>query len=173
MRWRVTYDEVYNKKGSKKNKSKLNSLILYGNLSFVIRTLLDNAYSTIQSHYMWRKQISINKTNTSTMKNLPWLSADVQARIEPSQISLIKAGLEGLQATNIIKFNILRHPSQSTSETYKIYMYTLNDGQPEELFALLRNWKIRLTEPARLFLQARLVIHVRCSVEKVLDNLKN
>ena len=32
----------------------------------------------------------------------------------------------------------------ATSETYNISMYTLEDGQPKELLALLKNFKITI-----------------------------
>ena len=76
------------------------------------------------------------------MHNGPWLSADVQARIETPLITLIEADLEEQKATNIIKVEIWRNLSQATLETYKFNMYNFDDGQPEECLALLRNWKI-------------------------------
>ena len=66
------------------------------------------------------------------MKNGPWLSADVQARIEPPYIPTIKVELEELHATHIINVNIQINPSQATLETYKMNMSTFNNGQPEE-----------------------------------------
>ena len=65
------------------------------------------------------------------MNNEPWLSADVQACIEPPLIPLTKVKLEELHATNIIKVKIQRNPSQATLETYKMNMSTFNKGQPE------------------------------------------
>ena len=63
-----------------------------------LETRLADAYSTLQSHYVWCKHILINNTNktkTLTMKTSgPWLSADIQAWIEPPQIPLIKAELD-------------------------------------------------------------------------------
>ena len=76
------------------------------------------------------------------MHNGPWLSADVKARIETPLTTLVEADLEEQKATNIIKVDIWRNPSQATLETYKVNMYTFNDVQPEECLALLRNWKI-------------------------------
>ena len=73
------------------------------------------------------------------MKNDPWISTDVQARIEPPPTSLIKVGLEELHATHIIKVKMRKNPSQDISETYNMNMYTFNDKQPEVFIALLRN----------------------------------
>ena len=71
-----------------------------------------------------------------------WLNAEIQAQIEPPPISLIRAKLQEQKATNIIKDEIFRNTSQATSETNKVNRYTFNNGQPEELLALLKNWKI-------------------------------
>ena len=40
---------------------------------------------------------------TSAMKNVLWLSADVQARIETTPTPLVKVDLEELHATQITK----------------------------------------------------------------------
>ena len=56
------------------------------------------------------------------MNNVPWISADVQARIEPPSISLIRVELEELHATHIIKADIWRNHSQATPEKYKMNM---------------------------------------------------
>ena len=94
MGLRVEYEEGSNKKGTKNNISKLNSLILYSNFSFLIRTRLANAYGTFQSHYVWRKHLRLNNTKTSTMNNGSWLSTDVQSRIDPPLVPLIKVELD-------------------------------------------------------------------------------
>ena len=51
---------------------------------------------------------------------------------------------EELYATHIIKIKIWKNPSQAASETYKINISTFDDGQPEELIALLRNFRIAI-----------------------------
>ena len=101
-------------------------------------------YITFQSHYVWRKQLHINKTKTSTTKNGPWVSADVQACIEPPPTPIIKMELEELKPTHITKGDIWRNPSQSTSETCKMSMSNFDDSQPEELITLLRNFRITI-----------------------------
>ena len=78
------------------------------------------------------------------MKNGPWISAYVQACIETHKTPLIKAELEELHATHIIKVNIRRNPSQATSETYNMNISTFDDGQPEEFLVLLRKFKIAI-----------------------------
>ena len=45
---------------------------------------------------------------------------------------------------HIIKVKVWRNPSQAALETYKINISTFNDGQPEELLALLRNCNIAI-----------------------------
>ena len=78
------------------------------------------------------------------MKNGLWLSADVKAHIEPTPIPLTKVELEELHSNQIIRVKMRRNPSQDTSETYNMNMFTFNDGQPEELLALLRKSKIAI-----------------------------
>ena len=73
------------------------------------------------------------------MNKGPWLSSYVLYRIDPLPINLIEAELEEHKATNIIKVDIRRNPLQSTLETCKVNMSTFDDGQTEELLALLRN----------------------------------
>ena len=86
-------------------------------------------YGTFQSTYVWRKNICFNKTKTSTIKNVPWISADVQAHIDPPPTPPIKVDLDKLRTTNALRVDIWRNPSQATSETYKINMSTFDDGQ--------------------------------------------
>ena len=63
--------------------------------------------------------------------NPNWLSADVQARIEPPSFPLIKAELEEEKLSDIIKIKIHREPASSTSETYKLKISTFEKGKPE------------------------------------------
>ena len=78
------------------------------------------------------------------MKNVQCLSTDVQVCIEPPPIHFIKAEMEEINATHIIKVEFWRKPSQATLETYKINISTFDNGQPEEFLALLRNFKIEI-----------------------------
>ena len=84
---------------------------------------------------MWREHLQLNKTNktkTFTMNAIgPWLSADIQAQIEPPLIPLIKAELEEHKSSNTTKVDIRIKFSQIVSETYKVNMCTFNNGQPE------------------------------------------
>ena len=76
------------------------------------------------------------------MKNVGWLSDDMQANIDHPPIPLIKFELDGDRTTHIIKVKMRRNPSSVASETYKVNMNTLDDGQPEEFLSLLRNFNI-------------------------------
>ena len=64
------------------------------------------------------------------MKNLGWLSADMQARIDPPPIPLLKVEVGGDRTTHIIKVNMWRNSSSAASETYNVNMNTFDDGQP-------------------------------------------
>ena len=100
-------------------------------------------FGTLQSLHVMQESPS-KQNNTSAMKNGPWISADVQACIEPPTIPLIKKEWEELHATDIIKVKIRRNPSQAKSETYNMNTYTFDNVQPEELLTLLRNFKIAI-----------------------------
>ena len=74
------------------------------------------------------------------MKNVGWISADMQARIEPLPIPLIKLEVDDYCTTHIIKVKMRRNPSSAASEKYNVNMNTFNDGQPEEFLSLLINF---------------------------------
>ena len=63
------------------------------------------------------------------MKNGPWISAGVQAWMDPPLIPLMKVELEEHCATHIIKFKIQINPSQAMSETNNKKISTLDKGQ--------------------------------------------
>ena len=102
----------------------------YTSTSVLITSHIANTYGNLKIHYVWCKNIHINKTKTSIMKNAPCLSADLQACTETPPIYLNKVELYELHATHIINVEIWRNPSEATSETYKINMSTFDDGQP-------------------------------------------
>ena len=74
------------------------------------------------------------------MKNVGWLSSDMQACIDPPPILLIKLGVDYDRTTHIIKIRI--NPSSVASETYNVNMNTFDYCQPEEFLSLLRNYNI-------------------------------
>ena len=69
-----------------------------------------------------------------------WLSADIQAGVEPPPIPLIKLELDDERTIYIIKVKMRRNISLAASKTYNINMNTLDDGQPEEFLSLLKNF---------------------------------
>ena len=122
---------------------------------------------------MWRKQLHLKKTKTSTTKNGPWVSADVQAHIETPPRPLTNVDLEEHHRAHIIKVKIQINPSQCTSETYKINMSTFNYVQSEEFLALMRNWKIAIDGTIMTLPSVR-NNYLRTMLRgKVLENLKN
>ena len=64
------------------------------------------------------------------MKNVGWLSSDMQAHIDPPPIPLSKVEVDDDCTTHIIKVNMQRNPSSVASETHNANMNTFNDGQP-------------------------------------------
>ena len=65
------------------------------------------------------------------MNNVGCISADMQSRIKPLSIPLIKVEVYDYCTTHIIKVKILRNSSSAASETYNVNMNTFYDGQPE------------------------------------------
>ena len=65
------------------------------------------------------------------MNNVRWFSSDMQARIEPPPIPLIKLEVDDDRTAHIIKFNMRRNPSSAASEIYNVNMNMFDDGQPE------------------------------------------
>ena len=77
------------------------------------------------------------------MKNVGiWISADMQARIEPPPIPLINFDVDDDCTTHTIKVKMRINPSSAASKTYNVNMNTFDYGQPEEFLSLLRNFKI-------------------------------
>lgn len=75
--------------------------------------------------------------------NGQWLSADVQAYIEPPESPLIKVEPEEIRKKHY-QVRILEKPLTTASETCKINKSTFDYGQPEELLVLLRNFQIEI-----------------------------
>ena len=81
------------------------------------------------------------------MKNYPvWLSAEVQACIEPPTILLIKKEPPEANKYAIIKINMHQNPLDAASETYTLKIVTFEHGQPEEFLKLMKNFKKAVNE---------------------------
>ena len=65
------------------------------------------------------------------MKNAGWLSADMQAHIEPPPIPIIKLEVNDYRTTHIIKVKMRRNPSAAVSKTYNVNMNMFDDFQLE------------------------------------------
>ena len=66
------------------------------------------------------------------MKNVgTWPSYDMQARIKPPPIPLIKLEVDYDRTTHITKVKMRRNPSSVAYETYNVNMNTFDDGQQE------------------------------------------
>ena len=59
------------------------------------------------------------------------LSAEVQARIEPLPIPIVKKKPNEANKYDIIKIKMLRNPSDAKSEIYELKIITFEHGQPE------------------------------------------
>ena len=70
-----------------------------------------------------------------------WKIVDVQARIEPPPISLIKATSEKAEEYNMIKINMCRDPASATSKTYELKVQTFENGKPEEFLQMTKDFK--------------------------------
>ena len=60
-------------------------------------------------------------------QNSNWVSADLQARIDPPNILLVDVEPEYQLASKIIKVEMWRKLATATSEKYNINMYTFKD----------------------------------------------
>ena len=61
-----------------------------------------------------------------------WIGVEVQARINPPHIPLIKKDPINIIEYDIIKIKMRRNPSKAASETYELKIFTFDHGQPEE-----------------------------------------
>ena len=76
------------------------------------------------------------------MKNYPaWISAEVQARIKPPPIPLIKKDPLEANEYDVIKIKMRRNPSDAASKTYKLKIVTFEHGQPEEFLQIIKKSK--------------------------------
>ena len=73
--------------------------------------------------------------------NNKWLNADVQARIKTPPTPLIKAKNRKTKETNIIKINMCQDPVSATSDHYKLKLQTFENGKPEELLQVMKDFK--------------------------------
>ena len=81
------------------------------------------------------------------MKIYPaWISAEVQARIEPPPIPLIKKEPPESNEYAIIKIKMHQNPLDAASETYTLKIVTFEHGQPEEFLKLMKNFKRAVNE---------------------------
>ena len=60
-----------------------------------------------------------------------WLSAEVQARIEPPPIPLVKKEPDKVNEYDIINIKMRQNPSDADSEKYELKIVTFDHGQPE------------------------------------------
>ena len=70
-----------------------------------------------------------------------WISAEVQARIKPPPIPIIRKETDDVSECDIIKIKMRRNPSDADSETYGLKIAIFEHGQPEEFLALMKNLK--------------------------------
>ena len=79
--------------------------------------------------------------STKNHINPNWLSADVQAHIDPPPIPFTKKEDMDEHQTNIIKVKRQHNPLSATLKTYELQTNILENGQPEELIMILKNFK--------------------------------
>ena len=70
-----------------------------------------------------------------------YISAEVHARIEPLTIPLVKRVTKYLSRCETVNINMSQNPLAANSEMYKIKIAIFENVQPEEFFALLKNFK--------------------------------
>ena len=90
--------------------------------------------STTVTKYQRYQTMNISHTHN-------WISADVQARIETPKTPLNKEDIVEEKSRKITKAKMHKNPASDASETYKLKMAKFKNGQPEDFFALLKNFK--------------------------------
>ena len=79
------------------------------------------------------------------MKNcLGWISAEVQAHIDPPPIPIIKKDPPEFNEYDIINIKMRQNPSDAASEMYKLNIVTFENGQPEDFLQLMKNFNIEV-----------------------------
>ena len=94
------------------------------------------------------------------MKNVGWLSTDIQARIETPPIPIINLEVDDDCTTQIIKIKMQRNPSSVASKMYNANMNTVDNGRPEEFLSLLIDFNIA-TDGTRTTTQYGCINYVR------------
>ena len=73
--------------------------------------------------------------------NNKWLNADVQARIEPPSIPIIKATEGKVEERNIINIKMRLDLASAASDTYELKAQTFENGKPEEFLQMTKDFK--------------------------------
>ena len=108
------------------------------------------------------------------MKNYPaQISAEVQARIEPPPILLIKKNPLESNKCDIINIKIRRNPLDAASETKKLKIVTFKHGQPEDLLQLMKNFKRAVDGTCTTTTAGKSTTYVLYYVRKHFNSLTN
>ena len=83
---------------------------------------------------------------TMKLRNPNWLSADVQAHIEPPPIPLNRAAADTVKECDIIKIKMRRDPASATSDMYKLKIEMFENGKPEKSLKTMKSFKTEIDE---------------------------
>ena len=78
------------------------------------------------------------KLSNTKLGNNKWINVDVQARIYPPPITLLKAKTGKTDEEHIIKIKMRQDPASSTPKTNELKVQMFENGKPEEF---LQMWK--------------------------------
>ena len=76
-----------------------------------------------------------------TIRNNKWINSDVQARIEPPPIPLLRETTRNTEETNIIRIKMHRGPESATSKTYELKVQTFKIFKSEEFLQMMKYFK--------------------------------
>ena len=89
-----------------------------------------------------------------------WLSAEVQARIEPPPTPIASPKEFKERACNTIKVKRRRNPTSAGSETYEFKMTIFENGKPKRLLQLMMNLNKAIDKTGNMAVAG--IIHFIC-----------
>ena len=106
-------------------------------------------------------------SSNMNLGNHRWLNADIQARIDPPPIPLIKATNGKTEETDSINIKIHQYPTSTTSDTYKLKVQTFENGKPEEFLHIIEDFKTGIDGTATTSATGKFNFYAQLYTEKL------
>ena len=89
-----------------------------------------------------------------------------QVHVEPSPTPPMKGKYDGKLGKDLVKLKLHRYPMSSTLDLYEFKIYLFDNGNPEEFFSFVRNFKMTLAASGMLEVGAkveylRTLVHIK------------